>query len=81
MSDNSNNFSFGGSPPRALPAEVSQPEESDYASQPKGSGDVHSAYDPLATFSIVEEETISYHSSPPQDGGADQQQQAAQART
>ena len=78
MSDNSNNFSFGGSPPRALPAEVSQPDGSDYASQPEGSDDVHSAQDPLAAYSIIEEETVSYHSSPPQDGGVASEQQSDQ---
>ena len=72
MSDNSNQFSFGGSPPRALAAEE--------ASQPEGSDDMYSAED-LGELSgaivYVEEETVSIASTPPQDGGADQQQQKA----
>ena len=70
MSDNSNQFSFGGSPPRALAAEE--------ASQPEGSDDMYSAED-LGELSgaivYVEEETVSIASTPPQDGGAVQQQQ------
>ena len=73
MSDNSNQFSFGGSPPRAVPAE-------EVGSQLEGSDDMHSL-DDLGGLGgaivMVEEETYSSTSTPPpQDGGVDQQKQS-----
>ena len=73
MSDNSNQFSFDRSPPRAVPAE-------EVGSQPEGSDDMYSL-DDLGGLGgaivMVEEETFSSTSTPPpQDGGVDQQKQS-----
>ena len=70
MSDNSNQFSFGGSPPRALAAEQGPPP-----SPPQGSQEVYSEDDSnTESANIIIEETVSFPSntsSPPQDRRAE----------